>query len=171
MDSKKHHNFKMEKYTEQDYNNDFIDLLKNQEEIYTHIISKNIHNTPLKDHLFYDTLSFRTMICEMIYQAVHMFPNIKEYIIHCHNNKGKSKITIGYLQERDNDGELGLMKVENKHGTFVLDKTEVFHLYTYNRSMESDVTIVNGILLCLYLDGFQPNVIVEIKSFASNKGK
>ena len=159
-------------YTEMEYNIDFIRLLQKYKEthFYNDLPKECIHPI-FRETSYYQTLAFRTMICEIIYQAVQLFPCIKEYRILCENNKGKSKIIIGYLEELDNEGEPGLIKVENKHGSFILDKTDVHNIYIFNRCNESDFEIVNALMLCLYLDGDQPTVKTEITCVSGHKGK
>jgi len=159
-------------YGEKEYNVDFIRLLQKYKEdrVYMHIPEQPVNTVFIKNS-YYDTLSFRTMICEIIYQAIQMFPLIKEYTILCENSKGKSKIIIGYHEEIDNDGELGLIKVQNKYGTFVLDKIDVHNLYIFNRCAEADVEIANALMLCLYLDGEKPSVKTQITCSSGHKGK
>ena len=159
-------------YGEKEYNVDFIRLLQKYKEdrVYMHIPELPINTVFIKNS-YYDTISFRTMICEIIYQAIQMFPLIKEYTILCENSKGRSKIIIGYHEEIDNDGELGLVKVQNKHGTFMLDKIDVHNLYIFNRCNECDTEIANALMLCLYLDGEKPSVKTQITCLSGHKGK
>ena len=159
-------------YDEKEFNMDFITLLHKYKYnlCYTYISNMKEHPSYKSDH-YYSTFSFRTLLCEIIYQAIQMFPRIKEYQILCQNNKGKSKITIGFLEERDNEDEPGLIKVENKHGTFVLNKVDVHNIYIFNRCPDGDPDIINNVLLCLYLDGDQPTLKTNIISFPADKGK
>ena len=160
-------------YTQKEYNIDFIKLLQKYKvtDICTTDLPIDCIKHVFRENSYYQAHSFRTLICELIYQAIQMFPNIKEYRIICKNNKGVSKIIIGYLEELDNDDELGLIKIENKYTTVILDKTDVHNIYIFNRCSEGDPEIINAVLSCLYLDGNQPSVKTEIICLPGQKGK
>ena len=107
---------------------------------------------------YYHLLAFRTMIAELFYQAVNMFPHISEYCIECTNTKGKGVLSIGIYTEVADDDELTVCKVRNDHFEYFLNKNDVNNLYVANRTENYDSEMVDFIINSLYYIGPPPTV-------------
>lgn len=129
------------------------------EKLVTIAIQKNFNkDIAVRSCEYYNLRSFKTLICELVFRAINMFPVISEYVIECTNNEDVSKLSIGYYSELDNDNEPTVMKLENKHFNFCLTKDDVQAIYIANRSKLYDVVTVNMIINCLYFKGYEPTV-------------
>lgn len=116
---------------------------------------------------YYHLLAFRTMIGELFYQAVNMFPYISEYVIECTNTKGTGVLSLGIFTEMDDDDELTVCKIRNNHFEYHLNKNDVQNLYMSNRSNLHDSQLVDFIINSLYYIGPPPTVKTSFKSLKS----
>ena len=60
--------------------------------------------------------------------------NFDKRIITCTNNKGVSKLIIGILDDRDEDGEISVAKIVTPDSEYILNKYDVNHIYIANKS-------------------------------------
>jgi hypothetical protein len=116
---------------------------------------------------YYELLAFRTMIAEMFFQAVNMFPYISEYKIECTNTKGKGCLSLGIYTETDDEDELTVCKIQNNHFEYNLNKNDVQNLYISNKTNLHDSELVDFIINSLYYIGPPPIVKTSYKSLAS----
>jgi hypothetical protein len=122
-------------YTDNQYANDFLVLIsrfKHTDPVdLIEVSDKNSISCPE----YQNFLSFKTMICEMVFRAINNFPNIiKEYTIKCTNNKGTCLIKIGISDHLDNEGELSVLTLITPFKTYYLNKTDVNTICISNRS-------------------------------------
>ena len=103
------------------------------------------------------SIIFRTMVCEMFYNAIQMLSasDVLEYTITFQNNKGISTMVLGNLDHVDDEGEISVCRVSNKFGDWYLNKAHVNDIYVANRVL-SDMQTVNALMCAVYLDGFEP---------------
>ena len=156
--------------SELEYSKNFLQFLTKYKE------SGNICVAPdpnfKKDNIqksgYYSLNIFRTYICELFYNAVNYFPYISEYIIECTNDKGVSTLSMGYYTDLDDENEMCLAKLKNKHYEICLNKLDVQQLYIANRTNHTDVNdTVNLVISSLYTSGYEPTVKTYYKSIAS----
>jgi Ca2+-dependent lipid-binding protein len=143
----------------------FLELLKKYKEsetLYT------LHGKK-RDNKYYELETFKTYICELFYNAVQYFPHISEYTIECTNDKGVSTLSMGYYTELDDDNEMCLAKIKNKHFEMCLNKTDVQSLYIANRASHPEINeTVNLVISSLYSSGYEPHVKTYFKSVICN---
>jgi len=162
-------------YTEREFADDFIALLKKYKEssqgIYFQENEKKNMDL-IKSARLSSYLNFKAYICELFYQAINSIPHtITEYTITTVNNKVKNQIVIGLIDDIDDEGEISVAKVITPDHIFVLNKTDVHNIYIANRSNLHDKETVNSIMMLLYLDGNEPIVKTSYKAAKSKANK
>ena len=152
-----------------EFQSDYFELLKKYKTSEVKLVNfyPTNRNSTFVTFKIYDILSFKIMLCEIIYNAINLFPDIYEYTISCIGTH-QSTITIGFLNDLDDNGEPAIMKIKNHHGTHIINKEEVFQLYRYNR--DPDIEMTNTISLIMRLGGNIPIIKTSYKSKSSNKG-
>jgi len=73
---------------------------------YIHLLSEVTigEKESVKENKYYNALSFKIFICEIIYNAINLFPEIEEYTISCSNENGTSHLKLGIFGELSDDG-------------------------------------------------------------------
>ena len=115
------------------------------------------------DNEKYDTISFRTCICELFYQAINSFPMIMEYTIECSNNTTTSYVIIKAFDELDDRNERGLCKVSHKYDSFMLNKLDIYNIYISNKICDPDYDTINSLMVALHMGGDNPKIKTSFK--------
>ena len=121
----------------------------------------NIHNAGnLKSCAYYNTLSLRSYICELFYNAINSFQLVCEYTIHCYNDI-HTQIVLGVtdLDEVDDQNEICLCRIITPFRRYQLNKREIMEIYNANRVMTPNFECVNGIIICLMMGGEETTTI------------
>ena len=79
--------------------NNFYTQLKNHYLFSQNALMPYSENNHCKSTEYWRYISFRTMICEMIYQAVNLFPEIEEYTITCTSNSIITTLQLGIYSD------------------------------------------------------------------------
>jgi hypothetical protein len=111
----------------------------------------------------YEVLSFRTYICELFYRAIRMFPEISEYTIETKNNVNKCILVIGVSDELDDQNEKAMCKVITDFDTYVLNKFEIYALYSGNKITNPDYDVINALIISLQMGGLMPKITTSYK--------
>jgi len=123
----------------------------------------NIWNA--KDLHYYDIMIFKTFICELIYNAINLFPTISEYTIKCKNENGISVLVFKCFEDLAEDGFPCLAKFTSMDMDMIyyLEREGVKSLYMNNRHEHIDCNIVNTIITLMYMGGSPPKVSTTSK--------
>lgn len=111
----------------------------------------------------YDIITFRTYMCELVYNAIHMFPNICEYTIVTKNKINKAVITFGIFDELDDQNEIVLGKVTTNFDTYTLNKYEIYAIYIGNKVASPDYETINSFVISLQMGSNIPTVTTSYK--------
>lgn len=160
--------------SDREYASDFLELLTRYKEhhetaLITTFDSSSFYNIKSIENSNY--LTFKSLICELFYQAVNSIPHlITEYTITCRNNKGTTELKIGVLEDVDDDGEISVAKVVTPTTEFILNKFDVNQFYIANRSRHCNEETITAIMVLLYNGGHEPTIktsFVATKTFVS----
>ena len=121
-------------------------------------------NNYCKSPEYWRYISFRTMICEMIYQAVNLFPEIEEYTIICNSTSTGTNTTLQLGTYPDNI----VAKLSNGEHYCDISKIDIVKIYSANRIPTPDNDKINNIIQILYHTGLSEPVISTSMIF-SNK--
>jgi hypothetical protein len=110
---------------------------------------------------------FRTFMCELIYQAVQMFPDIIEYTFECTNNYGMTVIKMGMFEDPESPIP-DIFTITTKDGYCSISKADVIKMYIANRVPKPDHHKTNMMIDLLYNGGHEP--IIKT-SYIINPGK
>ena len=117
-------------------------------------------NSIIRPPGYYRICTFRTLVCEMFYNAINFFPEVNEYsiIFSC----GKKSVSIkfgnfGYINTKDNTETI--VRIETDDTAFCLSRKHIYTFYVANRVIDPDYDIINAILLLVYIDGNEPRNI------------
>jgi hypothetical protein len=122
-----------------------------------------VQKNSLRSFEYYNYLSFRIYICELIYRGIKEFPRICEYTITCTNDSGTKSMVFKNYDELADDGTacMGKLYTEDNqvyHFT-VKDIKDLFMSNRYN--LEN--TNIDTFILLLHLSGWDPIVKTEYK--------
>jgi len=86
-----------------------------------------------------------------VYNAINMFPNIKQFDIVCKNQTATTKISIGLFDEIADDGLRCMAKVIDldDEEVITLNRTDIKNLYSYNRDPHANTYDVEIFMLML----------------------
>lgn len=123
----------------------------------------------IRQQRYYDLLGFRIYICELVYNAINLFPDISEYTITCKNEKGTSYLTFGSFKEHICEGHpcMGQFKGNFDSKPFYLSLQDIKSLYMANRYPGVDQETVNNIVVAMFMSGTLPKVTLSYKSAKS----
>ena len=129
------------------------------------ISSVDGYRDTLKPVRYFNLLSFRIYICELVYNAINLFPEISEYTITAKNDHGTSTLKFGLFQELTDDGHLamGVFKSNFDNESFYLRLEDIKSLYMANRHTDVDHTTVTTVIVSMYMCGSLPVVSVDYK--------
>jgi len=109
---------------------------------------------------FYKICAFRTNVCELFYNAINFFPEIKEYSIICSTGNKSSTIkfgVFGHVQSHDQTSTL--VRIESNGSAFCFTRKHIYAFYVANRVVDPDYDIINTLILLLYVNGKEPDTI------------
>ena len=154
-----------------EFQSDFFELLQKRKTTNVKLVSyypkdRNSAFVPFKH---YDILSFRIMLCELIYNAINLFPSIYEYTITCIGNN-TATMKIGYFDVLDDNAEPAVITITNPLGNYKLNKVNVYQLYRHNRDPDIDMETINSVSVLMLMDGSIPIIKTSYKSKSDNKG-
>ena len=92
-----------------------------------------------------------------------MFPEICEYTIETKNNVNKSILIIGVSDELDDQNEKSMCKVVTDFDTYVLNKFEIYTLYSGNKVNNPDYDTINALVISLQMGGEMPKITTSYK--------
>ena len=164
------------KQNEQNENLNYFNYLKICHSKGQHIIryNENLNNIAILGEYYSNYGYFRRIICEHIYDGINMFPGISRFIISCSNSTGTTRIVIGLFDELADDKFNCLMKIEDKDTDEVLtlNRSDIKNLYTFNRSLHSEIYDVNIFMAMLIRGGGIPKIFthqIYLKNVVYNK--
>ena len=119
----------------------------------------------LKTKDYYDCLSFKTFLCELIYNAINLFPDISEYTIKAENDMGISFFILGIHEDLADDGHPCMAKLISVEvdDTFGLNLKQIKSLYCNNRHNDVDTELINVLVLMMYMGGTMPKLSTSFK--------
>ena len=138
----------------------YLQMYKNQE-----IISpvNIITNNSIKSNDYYQYLSLKNYIAELIYNGIRLFPDICEYTITCKNNIGITSLVFTNFNELAADKHPCMAKLYSNK-IYPLTCHDIKDLYMFNRYHSTDDNIINKVvLLLLYTDGWDPVITTSYK--------
>ena len=116
-----------------------------------HVLSdvNNYHFLHSKE--YYDNLSLNFYICELVYNAINLFPDISEYTIKCQNENSVSYLKFGVFNDIDSHGRNIMAKIisTDDEDIYLLDYDEIKKLYCNNRDVYTEETTINTIIVLL----------------------
>ena len=110
-----------------EYQADYFELLRKYKLSGIKLVSYNSGNLNIKSNRYYNAISFRIYFCELVYNAVMLFPDIYEYTITCKGTYTTS-IKIGFFDELDDNGEPTVAKISSYIGDYALNKQDFFQI-------------------------------------------
>ena len=137
-------------------------------QLLSEINTKNVCH--IKELQYYEVMCFKTYICELIYNAINLFPDISEYTIICKNEIGIAHVNLGLFETIADDGEPCMAKFnfksfeeEDDEVKYDLELAEIKDLYCNNRHQDVRPDIINTLMVLLYMGGHLPTVVTSYK--------
>ena len=113
----------------------------------------------IRNQKYYDTASFRTYICELVYNGINLFPHISKYTIKCTNEQGESNIIFSAFNNKCDDDQKPCMgKFFGNDIAFTLSRKDIKELYCNNRHEYFDFDTINTYIILLFMGGSIPKV-------------
>jgi hypothetical protein len=115
--------------------------------------------------------TFRMMVCELIHNAISMFPQISEYTITCRNEIGISTLEISSKGFQDPDPAFtrtGMGRITNCTRSYILYEEDLHNMYIAARIKNQDLIDYHALrFVCdlLYQNGQEPTMTT---SFVTN---
>ena len=123
----------------------------------------NVHL--IKPMKYYEIVTFKTFICEIVYNAINLFPDICEYIIKCENENGLSFLKIAHFEDTLDDGQPCLAQYTGMDvGIYCLSLKDIKNFYMNNRHREIDPHVINTLVTLMHMGGNTPKVTTSFKS-------
>jgi len=151
-----------------EYQEDYLKLLRDYKTSGVKLVSYNSNNLNIKSNKYYNAISFRIYFCELVYNAVMLFPDITEYTIICKGTYTTS-LKIGYFDELDDNGEPTVAKISSYIGDYSLNKQDFFQIFRANRDPDIDTDTVNSFVIMMIMDGNAPIIKTSYKSKPATK--
>jgi hypothetical protein len=138
------------------------------------ISSVNGYRPTLKPVRYFNLQSFRIYLCELVYNAVNLFPEICEYTITSTNENGTSTLKLGYFENTgvnkffadDTGGEqfcMGIFKSNFDNERFYMRLSDIKAMYMANRHQDVDHMSVTAVIVSMFMCGSLPNITVSYK--------
>lgn len=129
-------------------------------QLLSEINTNNLNSIKSNDH--YRIITFKTYICELVYNAVNLFPDISSYTIICKNTSFTSTLTFTLYDELSDDNKQCMAKFEYKDvGVYYLTLNDIKNFYMHNRYHEIDTRVINHITAIMQMDGSVPKITTE----------
>ena len=119
-------------------------------------------NTNILYHIkpmeYYEVMTFKTYICEIVFNAINLFPDITEYTINCTNENGISIMKLGRFDDLSDDGLNCMAKFicVDMDMEYLLTHNDVKQLYMNNRHENVQPDVVNTLVALMYRGGHLP---------------
>ena len=110
------------------------------------LVNSNNYFDGIKSNKYYALISFRTYICEIIYNGINLFPGISEYTIECTNNIGVRKLVIKPFGNEC----YGRLLADYDTDVFELSKSDIYEFYIANRIKTCDYEKINALVAMLW---------------------
>jgi len=130
-----------------------------------------------------EVIQFKIFLCELVYQAIEMFPDISEYTIAFKNNNCISEIKLGEFKSETGVSDIALFTCQQiKNGIIEppeycsITNTGILNMYTFNnifsqmgRTQQTDSEReIDMIIELIYSGGYSPTVKTSYKVIRSN---
>jgi hypothetical protein len=118
---------------------------------------------------YYEIITFKTFMCELIFHAVNAFPDISEYTITCESPNGTTWITLSNFETPEDDEHPCMAKFKSIVTDMVheLSLKELKYIYMNNRYNNINHDVVNMFMTLMYTGG--NNVPKITTSYKMNK--
>ncbi len=105
-------------------------------------------------------ICFRTMFCELFYNAVNSFDVVDSYTITCKNNVVETSVIIGHQKGVLDDWNMPAMAiVKTSWGeSWELNYFQIHDLYMANKARSPEYEYVNTLMAILYMNGDEPTI-------------
>ena len=115
--------------------------------------------------LYYDIFSFKIFVCELIYNAINLFPGIYEYTIKFKNENGTTYLRFGNFEELSDDGFecMGKILSVDSEDVYSLSRKDITNLYCNNRHPIVDKDLISSLVLIVCMGGSIPTVSTTFK--------
>jgi hypothetical protein len=130
------------------------------------ISTVGVYRPTIKPVRYYNLLSFRIYLCELVYNAINLFPEICEYTITSRNEKGTSSLRFGYFKDivkGESEPSMGIFKSNFDGECFYLRLHDIKSMYMANRHKEIDEMSVTAVIVSMYMCGTTPKITVDYK--------
>ena len=111
-----------------------------------------------KSNEYYEIMGFKPFVCELIYNAINLFPDIRKYTITFENEYGKSYLIFGLFQEISEDGHPCMLKYIGLDTFINLELKDIKNLYCNNRHDNIDSNTVDTLIGLVMMGGSIPKV-------------
>lgn len=133
-----------------------------------HLISEiniNCLCDSIKAKRYYDMFSFKMFVCELIYNAINLFPDIYEYTMKFRNENGITYIRLGSFSELSDDGFDCMAKIVSidSEDIYSLNRNDIKSLYCNNRNSDIDNELINTLIVIICMGGRIPSVTTSFK--------
>jgi len=122
----------------------------------------------IKPKQYYDILSAKVYICELIFNGINMFPEISEYTITFKNENGICHIVLGLFEEYADKGSgnpcMAKCVSSEFEDIYCLELSDIQNLYCYNRYREADDSIIDTIMVLVCMGGSIPTISTSFKN-------
>jgi hypothetical protein len=119
----------------------------------------------IKSQEYYDILTFKTFICELVFNGINLFPEISCYSIICQNEIGISSLNLGLFEETMDDGHPCMAKFINLvlDSTYKMSLKEIKYIYCNNRYHQFQSEFINTIISLMFMGGSMPKVTIKTR--------
>lgn len=141
----------------------FLKITKGKSDM-ERISSVDGYRPTLKPARYFNLQSFRIYLCELVYNAVNLFPEICEYTITSTNENGTSTLKLGYFEGTGSDELcMGVFKSNFDNEQFYMRLSDIKAMYMANRHKDVDHMSVTAVVVSMFMCGSLPNITVSYK--------
>ena len=123
----------------------------------------------IKSSEYYDMITFKTFICEIIFNAINLFPDIHEYTIKFKSKQCENYFRLGFFEELADDAHPCMGKILIDNTEHLLTIRDIKNLYTNNRYRDIDNEVLNAFVTLMYRPGI--SITTSFKNKSANKIK
>ena len=119
----------------------------------------------IKSSEYYDLMSFKTYVCELVYNGINLFPDICEYTIISKNEIGTSSLKFSVYNEIMDDCHpcMGRFTSYELEEVYSLNLNNIANFYCNNRHVDVDVDVINALITLMYMSGSLPKLSTSYK--------
>ena len=111
---------------------------------------------------YYNSLAFKIYICELVYNAINLFPDISEYTIKCQNENGINYLTLG-LFKINNYPYMGKFKASFYDEWVYLRLQDIKAFYISNRFPGGIHAGANAVIVSMFMGESFPKITTSYK--------